>query len=197
MAKYNIYIELSPNYESVVDINSDERNPCMWYDYIVNEDMRQAIEKIYDSVQYENKDARRSFWIQGAYGTGKSYAAIVIKHLFEESQENVDKFFSNKQILRDYKNKFNAIKEKGEFLVVWKSGTSDVSNGIQLMMAIEFDIRSALEKKFGQKAYYGKNSLVDAVKEKVNDKSYNWELIFEDSQYGISEEYAAFDSFKQ
>ena len=25
MAKYNNYIELSPNYESVVDINSDER----------------------------------------------------------------------------------------------------------------------------------------------------------------------------
>jgi hypothetical protein len=44
-----------------VGIGSDERNPDMWYDYIVNEDMRQAIEKIYDSIQYENKDARRSF----------------------------------------------------------------------------------------------------------------------------------------
>jgi hypothetical protein len=180
-----------------VDINSDDRNPDMWYEYIVNEDMRQAIEKIYDSIQYENKDARRSFWIQGAYGTGKSYAAIVIKHLFEESPRNIDKFFSNKQILRDYKNKFNAIREKGDFLVVWKSGTSDVSNGIQLMMAVEFDIRRSLEKKFGKKAYYGKNSLIDAVKEKVNDKSYNWEIIFGDSQYGISEEYVTFDSFKQ
>jgi hypothetical protein len=102
MAKYETYIDLSPNYESVVDINSDERNPDMWYEYIVSEDMRQAIEKIYDSIQYENKDARRSFWIQGAYGTGKSYAAIVIKHLFEESPKNIDKFFSTKQIVRDY-----------------------------------------------------------------------------------------------
>jgi hypothetical protein len=197
MAKYKNYIELSPNYESVVDINSDERNPDMWNEYIVNEDMRLAIEKIYDSIQYENRDARRSFWIQGAYGTGKSYAAIVIKHLFEESQKNVDKFFSTKQILRDYKNKFNAIREKGDFLVVWKSGTSDVSNGIQLMMAIEFDIRRSLEKKFKKKAYYGKNSLVDSVKEKVNDKTINWGLLFEDPQYGLSEEYPTFDSFKQ
>jgi len=197
MAKYSNYIELSPNYESVVDINSDERNPDMWYDYIVNEDMRLAIEKIYDSIQYENKDARRSFWIQGAYGTGKSYAAIVIKHLFEEAPKNIDKFFSSKELLRPYKSKFTAIRDKGDFLVVWKSGTSDVSTGIQFMMAIELDIRRALQKKFGKKAKYGRNSLVDAVKEKVNDKSYNWELIFEDTKYGLSEDYATFDSFKQ
>ena len=197
MAKYSTYIELSPNYESVVDINSDERNPDMWYDYIVNEDIRLAIEKIYDSIQYENKDARRSFWIQGAYGTGKSYAAIVIKHLFEEPIKNVDKFFSGKEILRAYKNKFTAIREKGDFLVIWKSGTSDVSTGTQLMMAIELDIRRALEKKFSRKAYYGRNSLVDAVKEKINDKSYNWELLFEATQYGLSEDYPTLDSFKQ
>ncbi|MDR0286299.1 MAG: DUF6079 family protein [Clostridiales bacterium] len=197
MAKYSNYIELSPNYESVVDINSDERNPDMWYEYIVNEDMRLAIEKIYDSIQYENKDARRSFWIQGAYGTGKSYAAIVIKHLFEEPQKNIDKFFSTKEILRAYKNKFTAIRDKGDFLVVWKSGTSDVSSGIQLMMAIELGIRQALLEKFGKKAYYGRNSLVSAVKEKVNDKSYNWESIFEDAQYGLSEDYSTFDSFKE
>jgi len=197
MAKYSNYIELSPNYESVVDINSDERNPDMWYDYIVNEDMRLAIEKIYESIQYENKDARRSFWIQGAYGTGKSYAGIVIKHLFEEPRKNIDKFFSSKEILRAHKNKFIAIREKGDFLVVWKSGTSDVSTGIQLMMAIELDIRRTLGRKFGKKAYYGRNSLVDAVKEKINDKSYNWELIFDDAQYGLSEDYPTIDSFRQ
>lgn len=197
MAKYSNYIELSPNYESVVDINSDERNPDMWYDYIVNEDMQLAIEKMYASIQYENKDARRSFWIQGAYGTGKSYAAIVIKHLFEDPPKNIDKFFSQNDILRAYKNKFTAIREKGDFLVVWKSGTSDVLTGIQLMMAIELDIRRVLQKKFGKKAYYGRKSLVTVVQEKINDKLYNWELIFEDSQYGLSEEYTTFNSFKQ
>lgn len=45
MAKYNSYIELSPHYESVVDIDSESRHPDMWQEYIVHEDMKGAIEK--------------------------------------------------------------------------------------------------------------------------------------------------------
>lgn len=45
MAKYNSYIELRPGYESVVDIGSEERNPNLWQEYIVHEDMKVAIEK--------------------------------------------------------------------------------------------------------------------------------------------------------
>ena len=82
MAKYSTYIELSPHYESVVDIKSELRHPDMWQEYIVHEDMKAAIEAICDSLKYEDEDKRRSFWIHGAYGTGKSYAAIVLKHLF-------------------------------------------------------------------------------------------------------------------
>ena len=39
MAKYNSYIELRPGYESVVDIDSEERNPNLWQEYIVHEDI--------------------------------------------------------------------------------------------------------------------------------------------------------------
>ena len=35
MAKFSTYIELSPHYESVVDIDSESRNPDMWQEYIV------------------------------------------------------------------------------------------------------------------------------------------------------------------
>ena len=40
MAKYNTFIELSPHYESVVDIDSESRHPDMWQEYIVHEDMK-------------------------------------------------------------------------------------------------------------------------------------------------------------
>ena len=38
MTKYSNYIELSPHYESVADIDSDIRNPAMWQNHIVNKD---------------------------------------------------------------------------------------------------------------------------------------------------------------
>ena len=162
MAKYNTYIELSPHYESVVDIDSETRFPDMWQEYIVHEDMRDAIDKMCDSLKFESLDQRRSFWIHGTYGTGKSYAAIVLKHLFEDSPEKIRQFLS-KQILVPYREKFMSIREKGDFLVVWKSQVTDIKSGTQLMIAIELAIRDSLKNKFGENAYYGKKSLTSAA----------------------------------
>ena len=46
MAKYSQHIEISPDYESVVDLSSEQRHPHMWMSYIVHEDMADAIDKI-------------------------------------------------------------------------------------------------------------------------------------------------------
>jgi hypothetical protein len=194
MAKYSNFIELSPNYESVVDLDSEERNPNLWQEYIVHEDMKVAIEKICESLRNEYKDARRSFWIHGAYGTGKSYAAIVLKHLFEDNQENIHTFMS-KQLLMPYRNKFEAIREEGDFLVVWKSGCTGIHTGTQLMMEMEICIRQKLNEKFGNKANYGRNSLIAAVQNRLNDASINWQNIFSDPTYGLYEENGTFQEF--
>lgn len=196
MAKYNTYIELSPHYESVVDIDSESRHPDMWQEYIVHEDMKGAIEKICDSMKYEDEDKRRSFWIHGAYGTGKSYAAIVLKHLFEDKVDSIRKFLSN-QMLIPYRERFLSIREKGEFLVIWKSQATDIKSGIQLMMTMEDAIREKLKEKFGASAYYGKKSLVAAAQDAVNDSSINWDELFTNQTYALYEEYGSVDDFRE
>lgn len=116
MANYNSYIELSPHYESVVDIDSESRNPNMWQEYIVHEDMKDALDKICQSLSFEDMDKRRSFWVHGAYGTGKSYAAIVLKHLFEDPVDSIRPFLS-KQLLIPYRDAFIAQREKVSILL--------------------------------------------------------------------------------
>ncbi len=195
MAKYNKYIEIRPGYESVVDLGSEDRNPNLWQEYIVHEDMKQAVEKICSSFKMENLDQRRSFWIHGTYGTGKSYAGIVIKHLFTDTPDNISDFFDRKKLLTPYKNKFMSIREKGDYLVVWRSGVTGVNSGISLMMEMELGIRKALSEKFGDKAYYGKTSLVSESQRIVSDNKYNWEAIFNEAPYFSY--YDDFEEFKQ
>lgn len=197
MAKYNSYIELRPGYESVVDINSEERNPALWQDYIVHDDMKTAIEKICESFRMEDLDKRRSFWIHGTYGTGKSYAAIVIKHLFTDSLKNIEDFFERKERITPYKKKFMSIRKKGEgeFLVVWKSGCTGIVTGLQLMMEMEMSIRQALEIRFGENAYYGRNSLIEEAKRIVNDEDINWESLFNSPVYRLCD-YGTLENFK-
>ena len=195
MAKYNSYIELSPHYESVVSIETESNHPDMWQEYIVHEDMKGAIEKICDSLKFEDEDKRRSFWIHGAYGTGKSYAAIVLKHLFEDKVDSIRKFLSN-QMLIQYRERFLSIREKGDFLVIWKSQATDIKSGIQLMMTMEDAIRDKLKEKYGDSAYYGKKSLVAAAKEAVNDSSINWDELFMNQSYALYEEYGSVGDFR-
>jgi len=194
--KYNNYIELSANYESVVDLDAEERNPNLWQEYIVHDDMKNAVDAVCQTMLWEDNDKRRSFWIHGAYGTGKSYAAIVLKHLFEDSVSNIESFMSRPS-LAEYKKRFIKIREKGDFLVVWKSGATDIKSGTHLMMEMEVKIKVKLKEKFGDKAYYGTSSLINAAKDAINDQSINWNYLFTDIQYGLSDQYSDFAEFQQ
>lgn len=194
--KYSNYIELSANYESVVDLDADERNPTLWQEYIIHEDMKRAIDAVCQTINWEDNDKRRSFWIHGAYGTGKSYAAIVLKHLFEDKISNIEAFLS-KPSLTAYKKRFVKLRQKGEYLVVWKSGATDIKSGTHLMMEMEVKIKEKLKDKFGEKAYYGTNSLINAAKEAVSNNIINWGFVFNNPLYGLSDEYADLDAFRK
>ena len=63
-------------------------------EYIVGDDMENLVDVLCQSLGNEAPDARRSFWVHGSYGTGKSYAAIFVKHLLEEKPEVIDEFLS-------------------------------------------------------------------------------------------------------
>jgi hypothetical protein len=194
--KYKNYIELSANYESVVDLDAEERNPNLWQEYIVHDDMKRAIDAVCQTMNWEDNDKRRSFWIHGAYGTGKSYAAIVLKHLFEDEVTNIEKFMS-KPSLAAYKKRFLKLRQKGEYLVAWKSGATDIKSGTHLMMEMEAKIKEKLAEKYGEKAYYGRNSLINAAKEAVSNKIINWDFVFDNPIYGLSDEYADLAAFRK
>lgn len=194
--KYSHYIRLSPNYESVVDLDAEERHPNLWQEYIVHDDMKKTVEAICQSIEWADNDKRRSFWIHGAYGTGKSYAAIVLKHLFEDKVNNIESFLS-KPSLAPFKKRFLKLRQNGEYLVAWKSGATDIKSGTHLMMEMEVKIKEKLAEKFGDKAYYGTSSLINAAKEAIDNNRINWTVIFDDPIYGLSDEYATLADFRK
>ena len=194
--KYSNYIHLSPTYESVVSMETDANNPMMWQEYVVQDDMLRTVEAVCQTMEYEDEDKRRSFWIQGVYGTGKSYAAIVLKHLFTDRLEAIDPFLS-KPALVGKKKRFVKIREKGDFLVVWTSGVTAVRSGTHLMLEMEVKICAALKEKYGDRAYYGKSSLIKAAKDAIIDPSINWQHFFDNNLYGVADTHETFEEFKE
>ena len=184
--KYSDFIEISPTFESVVDIDADTRNKNLWREYIVGEDMEKMMEVLCQSLNKEEPDSRRSFWIEGTYGTGKSYAVIMIKHLMQDPSEVVDSFLAGNSRLVPYRNRFMKCraKDKGDYLVIWKTGCTGIRDGNAMLMEVEKAVREALAAKFGDKADYGEASLQDAVMQQVNSPVHNWDYILENSILG-------------
>ena len=69
--KYSDYIEISPTFESVVDIDADSRNKNLWREYIVGDDMEKMVEVLCQSlnnegIDSEGNDITRSFAVEGS-----------------------------------------------------------------------------------------------------------------------------------
>lgn len=195
--RYSDFIEISPSFESVVDIDADSRNTNLWREYIVGEDMEKMMEVLCQSLNNEGPDLRRSFWIEGTYGTGKSYAAILIKHLMEEKPEVIDAFLAQNSRLAVFRNRFMKCraKEKGDYLVIWKTGCTGIRDGNAMLMEAEKAVRDALREKFGDKADYGESSLQDAVQKQINSPIHNWDYILETTVLG--DDYGSIDELRE
>ena len=193
--RYNNYLEINPAFESVVDINADKRNVNLWREYIIGEDMDTLVEYLCESLGNEAPDLRRSFWIHGSYGTGKSYAAVFVKHLIEEKPEVIDAFLAGSGRLSKYRNRFAKCRKNGDYLVIWKTGCTGIRSGDMMLLEAEKAIHDALIEKYGDKAYLGSSSLIDAVKAKLADPSINWEYVLETTTLG--DDYGSVDELRQ
>ena len=193
--RYSDYIEISPTFESVVDIDADTRNTNLWREYIVGDDMEKMMEVLCQSLNNEGPDLRRSFWIEGTYGTGKSYAAILIKHLMEDKPEVVDNFLAQDSRLASYRNRFMKCRNKSDYLVIWRTGCTGIRDGNAMLMEAEKAVRDALKDKFGDKADYGEASLQEAVQKQVFSPVHNWEYILQSTTLG--DDYGSVDELRE
>lgn len=192
--QYKDFLEISPNFESVVDIDADKRNQNLWREYIVGDDMENLVDVLCQSLGNEAPDARRSFWVHGSYGTGKSYAAIFVKHLLEEDPNVIDEFLSKSSRLSKYRNRFMKCRNKGDYLVIWKTGCTGIRTGDMMLVEAEQAVREALVAKFGDKADLGGASLISAVTDKLDDASINWDHVIENTI--LSDDYSSVEELR-
>ena len=76
--KYNDIITLSKT-RTVYNIR--EEAPSDWKTFIANDQFNKVLDTTIKAVLNNDTEKHKSLWVVGTYGTGKSHAAAVIKHL--------------------------------------------------------------------------------------------------------------------
>lgn len=167
------------NLPSVFDLQGEVGNN--WTEFISNPQFEDILNVVTLSLSKDPIVKQKCIWITGTYGTGKSHASSVIKHLMcdpiEEIEEYIEEAISSKQLQFTIKNHRQ---NKRYFPVVLKGGEG-VKDVNTFSMAIEKAIKSALRRE-GIKINL--QSDFENIISYINTKSsINWEGIIQESDH--------------
>lgn len=139
--KYCDIICLPEYFESYYDLTSEHED--YWMRFIPYESFKEILKTTIQSLESSQAAERKSIFIQGTYGTGKTHATAVIKHLLWDELTVIDKYPGDigtqlKERIKNFR------KSKKAFPVVLK-GISNITDNRTFSLAIEKAVKDALK----------------------------------------------------
>lgn len=96
---------MATKYSDIVDLRSgrstyylEEEKAGDWSVFIVNDQFNDILRTVVRSVMNNDLDAHKSFWIEGTYGTGKTHAGAVLKHLLCDDVSAIEEWLREEYI---------------------------------------------------------------------------------------------------
>ena len=141
---YNEIIELNGLFRSYYDLTEEEKD--FWKTFIPNKQFYKILRETLASLDSTNPKDKLSLWMQGTYGTGKSFATAVIKNLLFNDIEDIAEFIDK---INDEQLKFrlkNYRKKNKTFPVILK-GTGEIRENTTFSLEIEKAVKKALDNQ--------------------------------------------------
>jgi len=139
---YKEIIGLNDYFEPAYDITNENSN--YWKTFIITDDFKNILNDFLNSLSANTPNEKKSLWIHGTYGIGKSHATGVIKHLLfdpiEEIKDFADRFDSQ------LKQKLLKFREENKVFPFTLKGISGIHNKKTFVLTIEKTIKNTLIK---------------------------------------------------
>lgn len=147
---------MATKYSDIVDLRSgrstyylEDEKEGEWNVFIINDQFNDILRTVIRSVMNNDYDVHKSFWIEGTYGTGKSHAGAVIKHLLCDDIPAIEEW-----VYEEYKMpQFEALRQslfdlrkKKRLFPVTLYGTSKIAHPDDLSLQLQQKIQEALVK---------------------------------------------------
>ena len=182
---YEEIIGLHDYFQPVYDLENEIGS--YWKQFITSEKFERVLLETINSLESREPKDRKSIWLQGTYGTGKSHATAVIKHLLYDDLQEIDDFITtlkNDQL----KYRIKSFRKKKRVFPVVLKGTYAVSNSRTLALVIEKGVKNALKKEGIELVT---KTDFDKMIDKLRSDELNWESIFKGTElevYGTKED---------
>ena len=141
MARYSDYIQMQ-NYLPVYDITAESSNR-LWASFIPTNQFCDLLQQTMTAVSSSEKSKRKSIWVQGTFGTGKSHASSVVRHLLCDKYEDVSFYFNKIEDISLRNQVDNFRKNKRLFSVVIK-GVEGAYDLPRFALSLQREVKDAL-----------------------------------------------------
>jgi hypothetical protein len=174
--KYEEIIGLHEYFQPVYDITQEPKN--YWKQFIPTKSFLEVLEKFLSSLESKVSNNRKSIWLQGTYGTGKSHATGVIKHLLWDDFSEIEDFIKNIDNA-ELRERLKNFRKGNRVLPVTLKGVSGINTSKDFSLTIEKAVKESLEK-------FNISVLVDTEFDKylksLEDTKVNWKDIIDRNQ---------------
>ena len=141
MAKYSDYFSMQ-DFLPVYDITA-ELQPNSWKSFIPTQQFETLLQRSLSAITSAEQSKRVSLWVRGTFGTGKSHASSVIKHLLCDEKSQIDDYAQSIQDVQLRNQLLNFRSGKKLFPVIIKGveGAYDVP---RFKLSIQRETKNAL-----------------------------------------------------
>lgn len=139
---YREYFNIDPKYYAAVTADLIEQGKVSWKGFLPHETFVKLLEVTYRALSGQDP---RSIWVEGAYGTGKSHAALTVKSILDATDEEVIAYFEDFGLSHDLRDKYVALKNSGKILTVHRVGSANIDTDLDLVLAVQQSIMNALK----------------------------------------------------
>lgn len=139
--KYSDYIKIQ-NFLPVYDITDE--TPAMWRTFIPTRQFCDLLGRSMTAITSSDEKKRRSMWVRGTFGTGKSHASSVVKHILCDPYEDVVDYINNlpNPALRA---KVDALRKTKRYFPVVLKGVEGAYNIPRFSLSIQKATKEALK----------------------------------------------------
>ncbi|MBU7048060.1 MAG: hypothetical protein HXS54_16620 [Theionarchaea archaeon] len=167
-----LYEHFQPNY----DITNEQRD--YWKRFIFTKKFFDVLRDTLNSLEHSIKE--KSIWVQGTYGTGKSHATAVIKHLIWDDLEGIDDFISGltdvqiREHMRNFRN-------TNRIFPVLLKGASNITDNRSFALVIGRAVKEALRNL--KIEIFTKSDFEKMIFHLEDDRGIiDWEKVFENNE---------------
>jgi len=176
--KYREIIGLHEYFQPAYDITNEVGG--YWKQFIPNRKFFKAFTQTLNSLESNRADEKKSLWLQGTYGTGKSHVTAVIKHLLYDEFGSIKEYIENFEDIQ-LKHRLINFRENYKVFPVVLKGTSNITDNRTFALEIEKAVKSNLEKE--NISIATKSDFDEIIYQIEENPAYiNWDINIENSE---------------